>query len=247
MNFMKKFFLGIGIGIIFVFLLMLFTAEEDQSTEEKKEEKIVETKKVEPRYTSKLVSFKDSKGNDIVQEEVETKEPKKRYRIKEDEKVFLTFELRMDGTKDERPLGRNINVDAYRALVDADGFYTSFMEDAVYDETTGHFSFWLTYRYSPYVTPGEGHFQMSLMSSEAEVRNLDSSYTYYFIDSDDIYEEPEVTIESSSVIEELIKPSEAPKIEPEDVIITEGNVEDWDHILDDWEIEEAKWEDAYYE
>ena len=62
-----------------------------------------------------------------------------------------------------------------------------------------------------------------------------------------IYEEPEVTIESSSVIEEVIKPSEAPKIEPEDVIITEGNVEDWDHILDDWEIEEAKWDDAYYE
>lgn len=62
-----------------------------------------------------------------------------------------------------------------------------------------------------------------------------------------IYEEPEVTIESSSVIEEVIKPSETPKIEPEDVIITEGNVEDWDQILDDWEIEEAKWEDAYYE
>lgn len=104
MNFMKKFFLGVVIGIVFVFLLMLFTAEEDQLTEEKKEEKIVETKKVEPRYTSKIVSFKDSKGNDIVQEEVGTKEPKKRYRIKEDEKVFLTFELRMDGTKDERPL-----------------------------------------------------------------------------------------------------------------------------------------------
>ena len=62
-----------------------------------------------------------------------------------------------------------------------------------------------------------------------------------------IYEEPEVTIESSSVIEEVIKPSETPKIEPEDVIITEGNVEDWDQILDDWEIEEAKREDAYYE
>ncbi|MGF2188761.1 hypothetical protein ACQUD0_00330 [Vagococcus fluvialis] len=55
-----------------------------------------------------------------------------------------------------------------------------------------------------------------------------------------------MTIESSSVIEEVIKPSETPKIEPEDMIITEGNVEDWDQILDDWEIEEAKWEDAYY-
>lgn len=56
-----------------------------------------------------------------------------------------------------------------------------------------------------------------------------------------------MTIENSSVVEEVIKSSEAPKIEPKDVIITEGNVEDWDHILDDWEIEEAKWEDAYYE
>ena len=248
--------IGWLVAIIFTIIMLtagrIPTPEEQESLkqEQANEEYVKEKEKI--KYKAKLASFKDSDGIEIIREESElrdSEEPQKRYRLKDGQKFLVTFKLFLKDSEgeDEYPLKKELNLEAFR--VDVDDIYFSFypLREVTYDETTGKLTGTVEVSFSSHVTVIEGNFQLELLSHENHLEGIKSHWTYYNIEYEDAYPEKEITVESSEEKQEVTKPSSTPQIEPEDVIITEGNVEDWDHILDDWEIEEAMEQDEYYE
>ncbi|MFW7387029.1 hypothetical protein [Vagococcus fluvialis] len=249
---------GIGWLVAIVFTIVMLTAgsiptaEEQEIMKREKENEQYAKEQEKIKYAAKLYSFKDRDGNEIIREERElneSEEPQKRYRLKDGQEFLVTFQLYMKDSEeeDEYPLKKELNLKAFR--VEVDEVYFSFypLREVTYDETTGELTGIVEINFSDYVTVTEGNFQLELVSEENNLVGVKSYRTYYNIEYEDAYPEEEKIIESSEVKQEVTRPSVTPEIEPEDVIITEGNVEDWDHILDDWEIEEAMEQDEFYE
>lgn len=249
---------GIGWLVAIIFTIIMLTAgsiptsEEQEAMKREKSNEEYAKEKEKIKYKAKLASFKDSDGDEIIREERELKDsekPQKRYGLKDGQKFLVTFKLFLKDSEgeDEYPLKKDLILEAFR--VEVDDIYFSFypLREVTYDEMTGKLTGTVEVSFSSHVTLTEGDFQLELFSHENPLEGIKSYWIYYNIEYENAYPEEEVTIESSEKKPEITKPSVVPKREPEDVVITEENVEDWNHILDDWEIEEAMKQDEYYE
>lgn len=250
MAFFKRYLLGIGIGVILVVIIMMLSTEKEQKDDTPKEVSQVEIERAN-QYTAQLVSLKDSKGHEIIQEKQETKDPQKRYNIKKDERIESTFQLSLKEENNKYPLAKELDLGTYNVRINSDirHLFLDWMQEASYDEEAGLLTSWTTYQYSQHMIGGDGFFQLELVSSKDDIQNEEAYYTYFYVENDSIYSEESMLSDSDELkTEETTTPSPSiQREEPEELIITEGNVEDWDYILDDWEIEEAKWGDEYYE
>lgn len=248
---------GVGWIIAIIFTIIMLTAGKLPTPEEQAE---IEKNKANEEYakeqakiihTAKLVSFEDSEGNEFVREAEELEkdqEPQQRYQIKDGDKVSLTFILHVkDSEETEYPKASEVELDSY--YVDTDSVYLSLysLSDISYNENTGELTANSALNFTDYVSSGDGSFRLQLVSNADNLVGYKSHLTYFNIAYEDAYPEEEATIESSESSEKVTVPSEVPKALAEDVVITEGNVEDWEHILDDWEIEEAREQDGFYE
>ncbi|AQP53642.1 hypothetical protein CBF34_11085 [Vagococcus penaei] len=249
---------GIGWLVAIVFTIVMLTAgsipttEEQEAMKREKENEEYAKKQEKLKYAAKLYSFKDSDGNEIIREKSEldeSEEPQKRYRLKNGQKFLVTFQLFLKDSEeeDEYPLKKELKLNRFRVNADEVYFYFYPLKEVTYDETTGELTGVVELKFSDNVTVIEDEFRLQLVSEENNLIGIKSYRTYYNIEYEDAYPEEEKIIESSEVKQEVTNPSVTSKVEPEDVIITEGNVEDWDHILDDWELEEAREQDEFYE
>lgn len=249
---------GIGWLVAIVFTIVMLTAgsipttEEQESTKREKENEAYAKEQAKLKYAAKLYSFKDSDGNEIIREKRaldESEEPQKRYRLKDGQKFLVTFQLFLKDSEEEDkyPLKKELKLNEFHVEADEVYFYFYPLKEVTYNETTGELTGVIQLKFSDYVTVIEDEFRLELVSKENNLIGIKSYRTYYNIEYEDAYPEEEKISESSEVKQEVTNPSITSKVEPEDVIITEGNVEDWDHILDDWELEEAMEQDEFYE
>ena len=251
---------GIGCLVAIIFTVLMLTVGRVPTTEEqeakKQEEKIdqaneeYQKKQEKIKYKAKLSSFRDSEGNEFIREEKETDTPEQRYRLKDKQQVSMTFSIFLKGSENESKYPLEKDLDLERFFIETNDVYfnMSALTDTSYDEKTGELTGSSVINFTDHVTVIEGDFKIQLVSRDNHLEGIRSYRTYYNIEYEDAYPvEEKVTLESSAPVEQAIKPSKTYKHEPEDVVITEGNRDDWEHILDDWELEEAEWDDAYYE
>lgn len=251
---------GIGCLVAIIFTVLMLTVGRVPTTEEqeakKQEEKIAQAneeyqkKQEKIKYKAKLSSFRDSEGNEFIREEKETDTPEQRYRLKDKQQVSMTFSIFLKGSENESKYPLEKDLDLERFFIETNDVYfnMSALTDTSYDEKTGELTGSSVINFTDHATVIEGDFKIQLVSRDNHLEGIRSYRTYYNIEYEDAYpEEEKVTLESSAPVEQAIKPSKTYKHEPEDVVITEGNRDDWEHILDDWELEEAEWDDAYYE
>ncbi|HCM89569.1 MAG TPA: hypothetical protein DIS85_06705 [Vagococcus sp.] len=243
---------GIGWIVAILFTLIMLTAgrivpQEEKEAKEKAEESLEKDKKLV--YESQLLSIKDEQGNEIEIVEEPDKELKNRHEVKDDHKVYLSFIINSRGNPNEHPGLKEKDLEPFRIETDNVYAYLSqrYDDEWKYDEKTGILEGTATYSLNDYAM-GNDSFKISLTSLS---ENMISRYAGY-INIELIEKEKEKseinTIEST---EENSKPFSYSKEKKGDhkreETITENNIEDWEHILDDYELEEIREVEGYYD
>ncbi|MGO2892600.1 hypothetical protein [Enterococcus devriesei] len=239
---------GIGIIIAIVFTLIMLSfgritpnseAQENEQTQQN------ESKQDRHLFQSEILSIKDDRGNDLETVSFSDEQPAKIYEIDADTKQKIHFIAKVKGNSQANTADLSeLIVENLRIETDSPYIGIGFTDIKKFDRKTGIIEGTTAIRLGQYYSDGEERFKLKLVSTDKDINPNQTDTVVATIQT------PSQNKQQQSTKNTEVTPDQPVKSEPvgdlADEKITDSNIDDWDGILDQDEIEDYTFEDGLY-